>query len=155
MYVDRSHKCLRGGDRRFLRERNHRPVLRSIDVDTDTKVDLSFNTLCYIKVQIDELNKQWIPYVSDSKKWQQHFEDISQGSIPADHKGRYIVGSGARWRSTTASSDDPQLTMVTPIAQTIEMAKSELKIENSKVIRGRKRTRYDDTIFKKDTYKRQ
>ena len=32
-------------------------VLRSIDVDTDTKVDLSFNALCYITVQTDELRR--------------------------------------------------------------------------------------------------
>lgn len=38
----------------------------------------------------------------------------------------------------------------TPIAQTIEKAKSELKSGDSKVIRGRKRMGYDDTIFKKD-----
>ena len=56
------------------------------------------------------------------------------GRVRADHKGRYILGSGARWRSTTVSSNDPRLTMVTPIAQTIEMAKSELKNDYSKVI---------------------
>ena len=98
----------------------------------------------------DFKNKQWIPYVPDLRKWQRHFEDISQGRVRADHKGRYIVGSGARWRSPTASSDDLRVTMVTPIAQTIEMAKSELKSNYSKVIRGRKCMRYDDTIFKKD-----
>lgn len=98
----------------------------------------------------DFKKKQWIPYVPDFKKWQRHFEDISQGRVRADHKGRYIVGSGARWRSPTSSSNDPRLTMVTPIAQTIEMAKSELKSDDSKVIRGRKRMKYDDTIFKKN-----
>jgi hypothetical protein len=67
----------------------------------------------------DFKNKQWIPYVQDFKKWQRHFEDISQGRVRADHKGRYIVGSGARWRSTTVSSDEPRVTMVTPIAHEI------------------------------------
>ena len=33
------------------------PVLRSIDVDTDAEVDLSFNPLCYIKVQTGELRR--------------------------------------------------------------------------------------------------
>ena len=33
------------------------PVLRSIDVDTDTKVHLSFDSLCYIKVHTDELRR--------------------------------------------------------------------------------------------------
>lgn len=33
------------------------PVLRSIEIDTDTKIDLSFNPLCYIKVQTDELRR--------------------------------------------------------------------------------------------------
>jgi hypothetical protein len=45
--------------------------------------------------------------------------------------------------------------MVTRIAQTIEMAKSELKSNESKVTRGRKRMIYDDTIFKKDIKNRQ
>ena len=78
--------------------------------------------------------------------------DISQGRVRPDHKGRYIVGSGARWRSSTVTAQDtPKLTMVTPIAQTIEMAKSELSSKNSKVIRGQKRKSYDNnTIFKKD-----
>jgi hypothetical protein len=188
--TDRMYACTDVMDDSYVRGTTL-PVLRSIDIDTDTKVDLSFNPLCYIKVQTDELrririfikdrnlkpsrfkfdrlyctlhfpqkmgsievfdfkNKQWIQYVPDFKKWQRPFEDISQGRVRADHKGRYIVGSGARWRSPTASSDDPRLTMVTPIAQTIEMAKTELKSNDSEVIRGRKRMRYDDTIFKKD-----
>ena len=33
------------------------PVLRSIDVDTDTEVDLSFDSLCYIKGHTDELRR--------------------------------------------------------------------------------------------------
>jgi hypothetical protein len=63
--------------------------------------------------------------------------DISQGRVRPDHKGRYIMGSGARWQSSTVTAQDtPKPIMVTPIAQTIEMAKSELSSADSNVIRG-------------------
>ena len=99
----------------------------------------------------DHKNKEWIPYVADVQKWGKHFEDISQGRVYPDTKGRYFVGSGARFRSTTTPEESPKLTMVTPIAQTVEMAKSEMSREGSKVIRGRKRKATQDaTIFQKD-----
>ena len=62
------------------------------------------------------------------------------------------MGSGARWQSSTVTAQDtPKPIMVTPIAQTIEMAKSELSSADSNVIRGQKRKSYDNkTIFKKD-----
>lgn len=37
------------------------------------------------------------------------------------------------------TKDTPQVELVTPVAQTLEMAKSELKREKQKVIRGKKR----------------
>lgn len=80
----------------------------------------------------DYKSQAWVPYIPDLKKWQQHFTDISEGRARPDHKGRYIVGSGARWKTET-----PKVELVTPVAQTIEMAKSELTAP--KVIRKRKR----------------
>jgi len=49
------------------------------------------------------------------------------------------VGSYARWRPNThkVESDTPKVELVTPVAQTLEMAKSELA--RQKVIRGKKR----------------
>lgn len=82
----------------------------------------------------DHKTQRWMPYVPDHKKWEQHFSDLSEGRVRPDHKGRYIVGSGTQWRSET-----PQVQLVTPLAQTLEMAKSELA--PPKVIRSRKRRR--------------
>lgn len=76
----------------------------------------------------DAKKGQWVPYVPDFKKWEQHFIDISEGRVRPDHKGRYIVGSGTRNRIPSPKPVDlPKVTLVTPVAQAIEMAKSELK----------------------------
>ena len=87
----------------------------------------------------DHKNKRWVPYVPDYKKWEQHFTDVSEGRARADHRGRYPMGTGARWRSHThkVELDTPKVELVTPVAQTLEMAKSELA--RQKVIRGKKR----------------
>ena len=86
----------------------------------------------------DFKQRQWIPYVLDHQKWQQHFVDVSEGRVHPYHRGRYIVGSGARWRKTS-HMESPKVELVTPVAQAIEMAKSELKREGQKVIRGKTR----------------
>lgn len=86
----------------------------------------------------DSVQGKWVPYVPDFKKWEQHFVDISEGRVRPDHKGRYIVGSGSRPNLAPVPVDQPKVTLVTPVAQAIEIAKSELKREG-KVIRGRKR----------------
>ncbi|KAK3108635.1 hypothetical protein FSP39_012174 [Pinctada imbricata] len=72
---------------------------------------------------------KWVPYVPDYKKWEQHFKDISEGRVIPDHKRRYIVGSGSRNKVSTKQPEQPKLTLVTPVAQAVEMAKSELKRE--------------------------
>ncbi|KAK3085330.1 hypothetical protein FSP39_001604 [Pinctada imbricata] len=81
---------------------------------------------------------KWVPYVPDYKKWEQHFKDISEGRVRPDHKGRYIVGSGSRNKVSPKQPEQPKLTLVTPVAQAVEIAKSELRREE-KVIRERKR----------------
>lgn len=77
----------------------------------------------------DAKQGKWIPYVPDFKKWEQHFIDISQGRVRPDHKGRYIVGSGSINRVPTTNPTNPQVkvNLVTPVAQAIEMVKSEMK----------------------------
>ena len=57
--TDRIYVCADMIDDSYVR-RTTLPILRSIDLDTDTKVDLSFNPLCYIKVQTDELRRMRI-----------------------------------------------------------------------------------------------
>lgn len=79
----------------------------------------------------DYKKMQWVPYVPDFEKWRRHFEDVSAGRVRPDHKGRYIVGSGSRHRADpTPEKNKPVVKLVTPVAQAIEMAKSELKREN-------------------------
>jgi len=79
----------------------------------------------------DHKNKRWVPYVPDYKKWEQHFTDVSEERARADHRDRYLVGSGARWRPNThkVEPDTPKVQLVTPVAQTLEMAKSELALQ--------------------------
>lgn len=85
----------------------------------------------------DARRKTWVPYVPDFKKWEQHFVDLSEGRVRPDHKGRYLVGSGSQVK-TVRADDTPKVTLVTPVAQAVEMAQSELKRE-ANVIRGGKR----------------
>jgi hypothetical protein len=91
-----------------------------------------------IEVYDAKLGK-WVPYVPDYDKWIQHFKDISEGRVRPDHKGRYIVGSGSKSRDPPPKPiEQPKVTLVTPVAQAVEMAKSEMEREG-KLIRGQKR----------------
>jgi hypothetical protein len=84
----------------------------------------------------DYKKMQWVPYVPDFNKWISHFEDISAGRVHPDYKGRYIVGSGAQHRVQPPSEEkQPSVQLVTPVAQAIEMARSELKRENQNAAR--------------------
>lgn len=50
--------------------------------------------------------------------------------VRPDFKGRYIVGSGSRHGPDSSTrQQEPNVKLVTPVAQAIEMAKSELKRE--------------------------
>jgi hypothetical protein len=86
----------------------------------------------------DHKNKRLVPYLPDYKKWEQHFTDVSEGRALADHRSRYLVGRGARWRPHThkVEPDTPKVELVTPVAHILEMAKSELA--RQKVLRGKK-----------------
>ncbi len=78
----------------------------------------------------DFKNRKWVPYIPDFEKWNQHFIDIHEGRVKPDYKGRYIVGSGnIRKREATMSPGKVQVKLVTPVAQALEMAKSELARE--------------------------
>lgn len=77
---------------------------------------------------------RWVSYVPDYDKWMRHVEDMSEGRARPNHKGRYVVGSGSRHRMT---SDTPEIKMVTPVAQAVEMARSELRRKKNKTIRRR------------------
>ena len=97
----------------------------------------------------DTKKGQWVPYVPDYEKWIQHFKDISEGRVRPDHKGRYIVGSGSRSRDPpTKPIEQPKVTLITPVAQALEMTKSQLKREQQKMLE------YSDDNGRRKRYKR-
>ena len=90
----------------------------------------------------DYQQQKWIPYVSDPDKWYQHLLDVRDGYAERDSQGHYIVGSGWKYRELKEmrQKENPVVNLVTPVAQALEMAKSELKPkgEDSITDRGRK-----------------
>ena len=90
----------------------------------------------------DYQQQKWVPYVSDPDKWYQHLLDARDGYAERDSQGRYVMGSGQKYRELKEmrQKEKPVVNLVTPVAQALEMAKSELKQkqENSIKNRGRK-----------------
>ena len=74
-------------------------------------------------------NKSGGPYVSDLDKWYQHLLDVRNGYAERDRQGRYIVGSGRKYKELKEMrhNEKPVVNLVTPVAQALEMAKPELK----------------------------
>jgi hypothetical protein len=107
---------------------------------------------------------KWVPYKDDPDKWYQHFKDLGDGYVKADHKGRYIVGSGhlrkrvetleAKLKATEEklklaeeelkNTQRPSVNLVSPVAQAIEIAKSEVKWNRNSSIPERKKRRTDN-----------
>ena len=79
----------------------------------------------------DYKRRQWVPYIPDYEKYYQHFKDMRDGYVQPDHLGRYVVGSGAKYRKMKEMEESakqrPALKLVTPVAQAVEIAKSEVK----------------------------
>ena len=96
----------------------------------------------------DSKELKWVPYVPDFAKWERHFKDMSEGKVRPDHKGRYIVGNGSR--SSTEESTRPVVRLVTPVAQAIEMAKSELKRETEATSRLKRQN--ENALYKEMNY---
>ena len=58
---------------------------------------------------------------------------VHDGFVQPDHLGRYIVGSGDKYRKMKDMEDQkPVVNLVSPVAQAIEMARSEVKRERKK-----------------------
>ena len=80
------------------------------------------------RLDYDYQQQKWIPYVSDPDKWYQHLLDVRDGYPERDSQGHYIVGSGRKYRELKEiRQKEKPIVMVTPVAQGLEMAKSELK----------------------------
>lgn len=100
----------------------------------------------------DSKQMKWVPYVPDYDKWKQHFQDIQNGYVKPDHLGRYIVGSGRKYRpKTEVKVQQPQVKFVTPIAQALEIAKSELQRENSNQRKNNRTKRLKNVRKRKNT----
>ena len=83
--------------------------------------------------------QKWVPYVSDPDRWYQHLLDVRDGFVQPDHLGRYIVGSGNKYRKMKDMEDQkPVVNLVSPVNQAMEMARSEVKRERKKE-EGRKK----------------
>ena len=88
----------------------------------------------------------------DYNAWYKHFKDLRDGYVQPDHMGRYVVGSGKKYRKLkeietrekemearekqlrarekqieAREQKSPTLKQITPIAQEIEIAKSEIE----------------------------
>ena len=87
----------------------------------------------------DYKQQKWVPYVSDPDKGYQHLLDVRDGFDQPDHLGRYIVGSGDKYRKMKDMEDQKHVVnLVSHVAQAMEMARSEIKRERKKE-EGRKK----------------
>ena len=77
----------------------------------------------------DYQQQKWVPYVLDPNKWYQHLLDVRDGYAERDCQGRYVMGSGRKYRELKEmrQNEKPVVNLVTPVAQALEMAKSEHK----------------------------
>ena len=77
----------------------------------------------------DFQQQKWIPYISVPESWYQHLLDVIDGYAEHDSQGRYIFGSGQKYREVKEmwQKEKPVVNLVTPVAQALVMAKSDLK----------------------------
>ena len=85
----------------------------------------------------DYKQQKWVPYVSDPDRWYQHLLDMHDGLVEPDYLGHYIVGSGEKHRRLKEMEEEKQIenqrpvvNFVSPVAQAMEMARSEIKRES-------------------------
>ena len=83
----------------------------------------------------DYEQQKWVPYVSDPDKWYQHLLRYARWFGRMDYLGPYIVGSGEKHRhlkemeAKQMEKQRPVVNLVSPVAQAMEMARSEIKRE--------------------------
>ena len=104
----------------------------------------------------DYKQQKWVPSNPDPEKVYQHFKDLRDGYVFPDHRGRYVIGSGTRYRKLKEAETDraPVVKLVTPVAQATEIAKSEIRRKNaeeSPIAKKRKKTKVNDEKKRKYT----
>ena len=55
--------------------------------------------------------------------WTRHFQRMAEGKLKPNHKGQYVVEK----IQMGGTMKEPTINFVTPVAQAVELAKSELK----------------------------
>ena len=77
----------------------------------------------------DYQQQKWVPYVSDPDKWYQHLLDVRDGYAERDSQGRFVMGSGPKYRELKEmkQKEKPEVNLVTPVAQALEMANRSLR----------------------------
>ena len=103
----------------------------------------------------DYKQQKWVPFVPDYDKWYQHLKDLRDGYVQPDHMGRYVVGSGAKNRKfrEEKENDVPVVNLVTPVAQAIEMAPSEVDRERKKEGGQKRKKALPSTPRRKKVYR--
>ena len=68
---------------------------------------------------------------SNVDRWTAHFKAMARGEVHPDKNGYYRVagGSGSKLRGEGPQREGPNIKMVTPVAQAIEIAKADIKDE--------------------------
>ena len=79
--------------------------------------------------EVYDYQQKWVPYVLHPYKWYQHLLDVRDSYAEHATQGRYVMGSGLKYRELKEmkQKEKPVVNLVTPVAQALEMAKSELK----------------------------
>lgn len=65
------------------------------------------------------------------EKWKRHFQKMNNGKIRINHSGNYSVTTKPQQEDSVG--DKQSVKFVTPVAQAVELAKSELKTSNDSV----------------------
>ena len=111
----------------------------------------------------DVKQQKWVLYIPDYDKWYQHFKDLSDEHVQPNRMGRYVVGSGRKNRKLKEmeakerqieiemrEQQTPIVKLVSPVTQSVEMAKSEIEREQTEkngVERGQyQRKKYKSSV---------
>ena len=65
--------------------------------NSSTEEDHQSKEMCTREVY-DYQQQKWVRYVSDPNKWYQHLLDVRDGYSKRDSQGRYVMGSGLKYR---------------------------------------------------------
>ena len=96
--------------------------------NSSTKEENRLKEMC-TRLIYDYQQQKRILYISDPNKWYQHLLDVRDGYAEFDSQGCYMVGSGRKYKELkeVRQKENLLVNLVTPEAQALEMAKSELK----------------------------